>query len=939
MRLTAVSFVLLFAGSAAVSAAASPFGPCDIGFATAPASEEAAACFATVGRNHGLMSEGVRRLEALIATRPDLPWLRFYLGNLRWESPRLAETAYRNAAAAFAAAGDLEGAGRAHAALHSILLRLGRFAEAEREIVRVDELARRAADPLRDLRVALLRAKQQRLQGGDMQRAYAAILAARPPRPLERAYPLERDTLEELANLSFELGRSHEARVWYLQLSKLALDRDELRTAANARYGALRVLVEELKELPRAELRRDVEKEARNLLDLAHRVEHRELAGRAHLALGQLTHGREAQDHLAQCRADMVTPADRVSCLHALARLQRREGDPEEALRTLHAAFDLSRPGQSPWSRADVLRERMRASWDALSREEALAHSEAALDWIETIRDQQSGEAGRAGLHSLWAEDYYWLAGRLLQDREVPGNVAEAFGVIERLRARALLESLAAARAQPAARDGVRHERVLQGIARIQRRLLDPDLPAPERDKALDELRKLEIAEASLRDLLVREGQTPAQAALPGAALLPEIQQALAPDEALLSFQIGCDEGPWGDFGGGSWLLVVTRGQVGVHRLRRDRVALRPAVELFNGLFERRDGAEARPAAGLYQELLAEGLRTLPPGIRRLILVPDDALHQLPFAALRPSPGALPLAYRQDLTTVPSATLWLRWRRQPPQVSAEPLLALADPRPLGETGGRPATERAAIFNHPVPLGPLPYARREGKAAVRHLDAGSLLRLGDAASEGFFKTADLQRFAILHFATHAVLDDEHPDRSGVLLTAAPETEDGLLQLREIVALNLTGRVVVLSSCRSASGTMLRGEGVLGLARAFFQAGAHTVVASLWPLRDDEGAALFDRFYEHLARGESVAAALQAAQHERAAAGAPAYAWAGLVVLGDGGLVPLPGGRKPTALPSGPTLWLTGGALLLLGAGAVAWRVRRHPARSTVGADEP
>ena len=68
--------------------------------------------------------------------------------------------------------------------------------------------------------------------------------------------------------------------------------------------------------------------------------------------------------------------------------------------------------------------------------------------------------------------------------------------------------------------------------------------------------------------------------------------------------------------------------------------------------------------------------RKRPPGIRRLILVPDDALHQLPFAALRPSPGALPLAYRQDLTTVPSATLWLRWRRQPPQASAEPLLAL-----------------------------------------------------------------------------------------------------------------------------------------------------------------------------------------------------------------------------------------------------------------------
>ncbi len=208
----------------------------------------------------------------------------------------------------------------------------------------------------------------------------------------------------------------------------------------------------------------------------------------------------------------------------------------------------------------------------------------------------------------------------------------------------------------------------------------------------------------------------------------------------------------------------------------------------------------------------------------------------------------------------------------------------------------PAAERAVIFRGPVRLGPLPHARREGKAAVRHLDAGSLLRLGAEASEGFFKSTDLKRFAILHFATHAVLDEDHPDRSGVLLTAAPDAEDGILQLREIVPLDLDGRVVVLSSCRSASGTVLRGEGVLGLARAFFQAGAHTVVASLWPLRDDDGAALFDRFYEHLGQGESVAAALRAAQRERAEEGAPAYAWAGLVVLGDGEIVPLPGGHQ-------------------------------------------
>jgi CHAT domain-containing protein len=130
---------------------------------------------------------------------------------------------------------------------------------------------------------------------------------------------------------------------------------------------------------------------------------------------------------------------------------------------------------------------------------------------------------------------------------------------------------------------------------------------------------------------------------------------------------------------------------------------------------------------------------------------------------------------------------------------------------------------------------------------------------------------------------------------VLLAPGAPDEDGRLHPSEIVGLGLGGRIVVLSACSSASGEILRGEGVMGLARAFFQAGAHTVVATLWPLRDDDGAALFDSFYDHLGEGLSVAAALQAAQRDRMAEGAPPSAWAGVIVLGDGGRVPVPGGR--------------------------------------------
>jgi CHAT domain-containing protein len=304
--------------------------------------------------------------------------------------------------------------------------------------------------------------------------------------------------------------------------------------------------------------------------------------------------------------------------------------------------------------------------------------------------------------------------------------------------------------------------------------------------------------------------------------------------------------------------------------------------------------------------------------------VPDDALHQLPFGALRASTQAPPLSQRYEITHVPSATLWLAWKQRRPPAAPVPALALADPPMPGAAPRAPAKERSAsVFASGVRLGPLPYARRESRTVVRSLAGGSVRRFGEEASEAFLKAAPLRRFGVLHFATHAVTDDGHPERSGVMLAPGAADQDGLLQIREIVDLDLDGRVVVLSACSSNTGALLRGEGVMSLARAFFQAGAHTVVGSLWRLRDDEAADFFSRFYRHLGRGMSVAAALQAAQRELIGEGAPAAAWAGLVVLGDGGIVPLPDGRKGWGVP----LWAWGLAVLGIVLGGLAVRALR------------
>ncbi|NNL65740.1 MAG: CHAT domain-containing protein [Myxococcales bacterium] len=221
------------------------------------------------------------------------------------------------------------------------------------------------------------------------------------------------------------------------------------------------------------------------------------------------------------------------------------------------------------------------------------------------------------------------------------------------------------------------------------------------------------------------------------------------------------------------------------------------------------------------------------------------------------------------------------------------IVAVVDPLAgQGADGESAASSRSWLAQGAAELEPLRFARREGRALRRRFGSACQILEGREAAEGEVK-ARLPGSGLVHFATHALVDSRSPERSAVILARGGD-DDGLLEAPEIAALGLRGPLVVLSTCESAAGPLLRGEGAMSLARAFFRGGARTVVASLWPLRDREAAELFDGFYRHLRRGASVSGALRAAQRDRVRAGAPAKAWAGLTVLGDGSWVPVPAG---------------------------------------------
>ena len=156
----------------------------------------------------------------------------------------------------------------------------------------------------------------------------------------------------------------------------------------------------------------------------------------------------------------------------------------------------------------------------------------------------------------------------------------------------------------------------------------------------------------------------------------------------------------------------------------------------------------------------------------------------------------------------------------------------------------------------------------------------------------------------------------PRRSAILLEG-DQSDDGLLQLHEISALQLGADLVVLSACHSYSGRAIRGEGLASLGRAFLQGGARAVVASVWDVDDRTSPSMMRAFYASLAGGAPPDAALRTAQLQMLRAGGPSAAteaWAGFTVTGVTGdplFAPPPPGRPVLA------------AALLISAVGIPW----------------
>jgi CHAT domain-containing protein len=561
----------------------------------------------------------------------------------------------------------------------------------------------------------------------------------------------------------------------------------------------------------------------------------------------------------------------------------------------------------------------------------AIEHYQKAVEYLEEHRSQLVSQQHKATFFGQYQQIYEDLIEALMEryDRTAEAkDLVQAFNLLEQSKARNLVEGISERRLQIG--QGLDPELQRQQtelsarIAELERILVEPQLTKGKRRQIVDQLNQVED---EFDNLIVRIRQRNHRYSRPPKSVtLVQAQGLLDETTALLTYLMTKNH---------LIAFVLTAQKFQVERLSASPQAVAAQVQNYEDLIAQNDASWQVVARRLYSELFAPLRKALPPRTNRLVIIPDGILHDLPFETLMSGSGrgeegkSAPPQFRyllEDFASsyAPSATVLAQLRASSTSLASgrsADLLMFANPALLTPLHAQAAHSslrdqtRTLYEDEGLRITPIPYSAVEAKVIARYVGPGSQLYTGTEASERRVKTLPLDQFRILHFATHALISERTPSRSALVLASSEGgSEDGFLQAREIRELKLASDLVVLSACGTTRGRIVAGEGVQGLAQTFFQAGAQSVVASLWNVNDERTAAFMQRFYQHLADGKTKAGALRAAKLDvlrKDPAAAPRY-WAPFILIGEAvGRVPI----------KGPAGWRRGGRGSFLGGGLV------------------
>ncbi len=613
------------------------------------------------------------------------------------------------------------------------------------------------------------------------------------------------------------------------------------------------------------------------------------LLGRAALQVGNAV---EAQGPLQQALAihrDLGDRRGQASDLHYLGLARQSSGRLDLARDCLEEAIRLRRDSGVRGDLEESLYAQARLEREAGSQDRARSLAEEALKLIESLRTQVPGPALRARFYSSQRQLFDLLIEMALA-RGDENAAGQALLAADRGRARALMDLLTAGRLLGqipahlvAERTAIEHQ-----IDYVSAQLASAKPPrgAAFRHR-LDSLLTRNDAVAAQINLALKD--------LPFSTPLATVEilqrEGLPANSALLEFHLGSTQ---------SYLWFVDRKQIRVFLLPEGgkiEKLVRPVLDAFALVEARRQSARQRADFAAALQTISATLFGPLRGVRlpqHLILAPDGVLLRAPFAALTAPDETQPLGLGHDLVQVPAASFLLSHRR-PRQVRTyrRTVLAFFDPV-FSSDDGRVTTPPLSPNGNGVgeKLERLPF--NDDIEAIKALtleNQRQILSDFDASRAKLEKTR-LRDFAVLHFSTHAVVDDLNPEVSRLVLSLVDRNGhpvEGYLRPYQLSQLRFNNAIVVLSACDTALGKEVLGEGLAGFTSSLFEAGASELVLSLAKVDAKPTARFFAEVYAAFLgpKSPSIEHALTSSRQKMAISSqwSDPYYWASFIVMGQ------------------------------------------------------
>lgn len=526
---------------------------------------------------------------------------------------------------------------------------------------------------------------------------------------------------------------------------------------------------------------------------------------------------------------------------------------------------------------------------------------ERSIDATESVRSR-SNTRDLTAAFSATVHDRYLQYIQCLMRRNDRQATVKAFEISESSRARSLAEFLRNTETNLLAgldpelanqEKSLRH--LMQAKANDRVALIStkvPDKPALEKLDA--ELAQLDERYKSVSATISQRYPAYDQITRPRGWDLARIQQQVVNDDdtVLLEYILGADK---------SYVWAITRDSFTAHEIPGEVGKI--AETVYNLLKERASSENelTEAAQTLSRMVLSPVAGEL--NKRRIIVIADGALHYIPFQMLlAPSSNSEPLVVQHDIVNAPSASILGELREEVAGRGVRSRVLAAFGNPALGSGEQKDTKQQVASARDIELkadnfdlsasGELFFAEREiNNLREIATPAATFAVTGIAANRKQLFNMDLSQYAILHFATHGLLDPKRPEHSGILLSTVDDQgkkQEGFITLQDVYSLRAPVDLVVLSACRTGLGREIRGEGLVGLTRGFMYAGATTVVASLWKVDDESTAELMKLFYtEMLQNRKTPDEALRIAQNsirQNPRWSAPHF-WAGFTLQGE------------------------------------------------------